>query len=55
MAFISWLKRIWYGRPPGPTEPTEKQIRYAAFIGVTIPKGCTRRELSRLIDRALKG
>jgi hypothetical protein len=51
-AFVFWPERR---RVPLPHEPTAKQLRYARFIGVTIPPGCTRRELSRLIDRALRG
>lgn len=55
MRLPAWIKRLILARPARPDEPTERQARYARFLGVTIPRGCTRRELSRLIDRALRG
>ena len=52
---------VWYWlhtRPAGPLDPddpTPKQIRYALFLEIEIPPRCSRRQLSRLIDRRQRG
>ena len=33
--------------------PTEKQIKYAQDMGVKIPEGCTKKQLSELIKSAV--
>lgn len=36
------------------TEPTERQIKYAIDLGIKIPEGATREDISRLIDMKVK-
>ncbi len=36
------------------TEPTTKQLEYARRLGVQIPHDCSRRQLPKVIDRAVK-
>ena len=43
------------GTPGGEEEPTQKQISYATQLGIIVEgKGYSKKELSRLIDEAVK-
>jgi hypothetical protein len=35
--------------------PTLRQRRYAKFLGIAVPHGCTRQQLSAIIERFARG
>jgi NhaP-type Na+/H+ or K+/H+ antiporter len=46
--FLRWTHRDdWRSDPP-----SERQIEYAMDLGIDIPAGCTKGEISELIDQA---
>ena len=47
LAVQIWQRKSWRDEPP-----SEKQLNYADDLGISVPPGCTKGQVSDLIDAA---